>query len=66
MHPEKIGEAEERMYVFPVTEGTNRSIYLKCKQDLIGKQMNLKTCAVCDVLENEEDFYCKTLKQFFQ
>ncbi len=43
--------------IFPGTENIKKNIYLKCKEALIGNQINLRTCAVCAVQKEDDEYF---------
>ncbi len=51
---EELKKLNKEYLFFPVTEDVKQNIYGRCQEALIGKELHLKTCAVCDALKKKK------------
>ncbi len=65
MTVEKLENLNKEYMFSPVTEDIKKNIYLKCQEALIGKEMHLKTCAVCDSLRKDVDCISESSRNFY-
>ncbi len=59
MSADDIERMNETFSFIPVSNDIKQKLYSESKEYLTGKEMNLRTCAVCDVLKRKKNLYLK-------